>query len=89
MERISVDQEKKQVRLTVNPNIYDYAYVKYTKKIFEELFVVDVKKSKDDIQVLLKPKKTVRPNELANDAYEFFNCLLAAMKHIKTSAARK
>lgn len=69
----------------MNPKIYSYAYVKGTKKVYEELFNVRIEKSKSNIQVILKPRKRIKEAELFDYGYEFFNCILGVMKQIKTS----
>jgi len=85
-----VDEGKRQVRISINPNIYTYVYVKHTTKMFEDLFITNIKKSKDEIQVLLKSKtRSIKNSELQDNAYEFLNCLLGTMKQIKTSQARE
>ena len=82
MERVNV--EKEEVSLSINPNFYNYDCVKRTKKLFLKDFNIVVKKTKDSIEVKLKPKS--KKVNLETLGYEFYNHLLNTLKEMRTGA---
>lgn len=78
MERVKV--EKGKVEVTVNPAFYSKECVLKTKKVFSDFAKVSVKKSGDNILIVLKPKTKVGLEEIG---YEFYNHLLNAVKETR------
>jgi len=78
----SVNVEKGKVSLRVNPNFYSIECVKRTKKMFLESCKISIKKRKDVIEVILKPKSRSVDTKLLG--YEFYNHLLNVLKEMET-----
>lgn len=76
VEKIIV--KRRNVELNFNPKIYCYDCVLQTKKRFDKICKISIKKDSDNIRLVLAPKdKNVNLEVLG---YEFFNHVLSTIK---------
>lgn len=78
MEKVRV--KKGKVEVSVNPVFYSKECVLKTKKVFSDFAKVTVKKTGDELVVLLEPKTKANIEEIG---YEFYNHLLNTVKEMR------
>jgi hypothetical protein len=79
-------KKSKQIKIKLNPQIYDYGCVLRTKKAFEKFCEISLDKTPENfIQITLKAKPKFKNIGTETFTYEFYNHLLNNIKETKTS----